>query len=801
MPESKGPLTATSIAERLTRPSTAIKSEELRQMARILAALTLFLLATVLIFGAVWVISAPGYAAAPWISLGLLLVFSLNYGISRTQYFRSAATLNAVSILVLVIAVLINAPGPLTERMLALKFLVLSPLLTGAFLKRRYTLLLTFLSLGLILYFYTRPDVPAAVTSSYLSFFVLVTALGTVGALMAVVQKQQIRQSEERYRAVIAALSEGVMILDRDGRIEETNTAAERILGLRAAEMIGRDSGDPRWQATREDGSPFPRAEHPAIRTLLDGQALSEVVMGVHQAGDGERWISVNSQPVLMPGKSEPHAVVASFTDITERRRAEEALRDRENNLRTLFDSIDDFFFVLDVDGRIIAINETVRRRLGYCDADLIGQSVLLVHPPERREEAARVVAAMLNGTASRCFVPLMTADGVMIPVETAITRGLWNGQPALFGVTKDISELKVSEEKYAAAFHENPALAGLSRIDTGEYVEVNKAFCEKLGFTPEEVIGSRSTDLVKLDTAFRQEMMRQLAENGEVRDIETTLTGRQGAKIPVLLSARMLNINGALYNFTTAIDLTERRQVEQRSFELALEQESHRVLRHFVEIASHEFRTPLSIIQLMVSAMAGNADEQARRDKAERVEQQVLRIVRLVDSMLTLVKLDAASSIPMRDLRVAPLISAVCRGVEKDFGPVIGLSMQLDLPEVIGSEEYLGEALRQLLDNARRFSPPGGRIMVRVGREAQALWIEVEDEGSGIAAEDLERVFETFWRSDHAHSTPGFGLGLPIVRRIVDLHKGQVTLRSQPGKGTTVRIELPVAELQAEGA
>jgi hypothetical protein len=115
---------------------------------------------------------------------------------------------------------------------------------------------------------------------------------------------------------------------------------------------------------------------------------------------------------------------------------------------------------------------------------------VLLVHPPERREEAGRIVGEMLIGKAEFCPVPLMTKSGEYIPVETRVTAGTWNGAPAIFGVTKDMSRLKLSEEKFSKAFHANSALMALSCFEDGRYVDINKVFLQTLGFTSDEVIG-----------------------------------------------------------------------------------------------------------------------------------------------------------------------------------------------------------------------------------------------------------------------------------------------------------------------
>lgn len=138
-------------------------------------------------------------------------------------------------------------------------------------------------------------------------------------------------ESEARYQSVVAAMQEGIVVQDLQGRILACNEAAERLLGLSVEQMRGRTSVDPRWRAVRADGSPFPGEEHPSMVTLRTGQPQSRVVMGVHKPDGDLSWISINSQPIRTDASKPHHAVVATFADITEERRlAAERERDRQ---------------------------------------------------------------------------------------------------------------------------------------------------------------------------------------------------------------------------------------------------------------------------------------------------------------------------------------------------------------------------------------------------------------------------------------------------------------------------------------
>ncbi|MCB9058726.1 MAG: PAS domain S-box protein [Calditrichae bacterium] len=252
------------------------------------------------------------------------------------------------------------------------------------------------------------------------------------------------------------------------------------------------------------------------------------------------------------------------LSNIFSRKQSLEKIKQNEANFRTFFNTIQDFLFILDEKGSIIKVNDTVTRRLGYTQEELYGKTVLAVHPEKRHEEAMQIIGEMLQGKKDYCPVPLITKTGEEIAVETYVSEGVWNNRPALFGVSKDITKIKLSEERFSKAFHRNPAIAGLSDLETGEYVEVNKTFYKKLGFTKDEVIGKRASEVVKLDYEFRDKTIQKLKKENIIENEEAILYTKSGCPINVLLSAEVVELNGKKYNYTTALDITARKQAEE---------------------------------------------------------------------------------------------------------------------------------------------------------------------------------------------------------------------------------------------
>ncbi len=268
------------------------------------------------------------------------------------------------------------------------------------------------------------------------------------------------------------------------------------------------------------------------------------------------------SRPMFIENK--PEGRVWSFLDITESKKAEEAVAQTRQNFETFFNTIDDLLFVLDVKGNIIHSNKTVTDRLGYTQEELKGKSVLMVHPPERREEAGRIVAEMLEGKTECCPVPVQTKSGVQIPVETRVSIGIWDGKPVIFGVTKDISQLRLSEEKYAKLFLNNHSACGLDELETGKYIEVNDSFYNLFGFTREEVIGKSALELGILTPETANELLKKVGEDDKISNVEISLKTKNGDIKQVLLSGENIHIQDKRYRYTIVHDITERKLIEK---------------------------------------------------------------------------------------------------------------------------------------------------------------------------------------------------------------------------------------------
>ena len=242
---------------------------------------------------------------------------------------------------------------------------------------------------------------------------------------------------------------------------------------------------------------------------------------------------------------------------------------------------------------------------------------------------------------------------------------------------------------------------------------------------------------------------------------------------------------NGAVVLFH---DITQLKQADE-------------IRRDFVANVSHELRTPLSILRGYIETLLD--DPGTSRDELERIlevmKRHSSRLGVLVDDLLTLAQLESANpDLQLSDVRVRELFAAIVHDWAKKFAEKklsVDIAIAANLPVIRADETRLQEVLYNLLDNSLKYTQPGGKIRLQAQRHGDEIALSVGDTGLGISETDLPRVFERFYRADKARSRElgGTGLGLSIVKHIAQMHGGRVEAESELGRGTTIRVLLPL--------
>ena len=345
--------------------------------------------------------------------------------------------------------------------------------------------------------------------------------------------------------------------------------------------------------------------------------------------------------------------------------------------------------------------------------------------------------------------------------------------------LNKQIAKRESGMQTIFAAMHD-----ALLVVDSKRYVILANETFRKLFALPEISEGTPLLEIVR-DATLDRVINDAFDHGGPVRS-ELTLDGSQIELDAVATRNQAGEITGVLVLFH---DITELKKMDQ-------------VRRDFVANVSHELRTPLSILRGYIETLLDSPE--ISREEFSRIlgvmERHSKRLDLLAEDLLTLAQLESANpNLQLGNVDLPSFFGEVIRDWEKKLATKqLNLIVDLppDAPTIRADRARLQEALYNLLDNAVKYSREHGEIRLIARRHENEIVLNVSDNGVGISEEDLPRIFERFYRVDKARSTEsirGTGLGLAIVKHIAQLHGGRVEANSEPGKGTTIRVSLPV--------
>ena len=485
------------------------------------------------------------------------------------------------------------------------------------------------------------------------------------------------------------------------------------------------------------------------------------------------------------------------------------ALEQTRKNYETFFNTIDDFLFVLNEDGTILHTNDTVLQRLGYLTGELMDESVLMVHPPERREEAGRIVGEMLAGTTDFCPVPLISKNGMLIPVETKVKRGYWDSKSVIFGVSKDVTKIKLSEEKFSTAFHSNSALMAISDFKGGAYVDVNETFLKTLGYLRDEVVGKTAGELgLFTDARIRSMLMERLQLHQPVRDVETQVRTKTGQLHTGLFSAELIFVGNDQCLLTVMVDITGRKQAEAEMIKARNEADkANRAKSEFISRMSHELRTPMNSILGFAQLMEMGELNPAHRKGVNHILTSGKHLLSLINEVLDISRIEAGRlTLSLEPVQVTgmmmEIIDVVSTESMKMHQTMEIVHSQAGLLFVKADRQRLRQVLLNLVTNAIKYNNEGGSVMLKTEAThngpagTSKIRISVIDSGPGINPDDIGKLFLPFERiGAEKTGIEGTGLGLALAKELTEAMGGKLGVESIQGTGSTFWIELPVVE------
>lgn len=484
--------------------------------------------------------------------------------------------------------------------------------------------------------------------------------------------------------------------------------------------------------------------------------------------------------------------------EIAYRRRAEEALRNSEERFRTLIEKSTDAILMVNSDGKVTYISESVKNVLGYTPSELVGKDVTDCMYPGDLEYFYRKFRELLEEPEKPIYLQLRAKhkSGSWAWVEaTGVNHLQTPNIQALVGTFRNISERKKAEQelKYQKSLLEAQSewspLGILVVSHTGKMVSYNKRFIDMWKIPPElvqkgqdeEALVNASGNLIDPQgfiQTVRQIYKKREKNFEEIHFKDGRVFERHGSPI--------MGHDGTDYGYIWFFqDITQRKRLERQKDE-------------FISIASHELKTPVTSIKSFAQVLYMRFKKIGNEEAAQlikKMDAQVDKLTKLIIDLLDVTKVQAGK-IQFNEQRfiidelVEETVEELQRTTEKHRILIKGSTKG----EVYVDRERIGQVLTNLIANAIKYSPQSDKIIIHLSSNKQKITVCVEDFGVGIPKEVQEKVFERFFRVPGKDTFPGLGLGLYISSEIVKRSGGEIWVESEEGKGSSFCFTLPVA-------
>jgi PAS domain S-box-containing protein len=416
------------------------------------------------------------------------------------------------------------------------------------------------------------------------------------------------------------------------------------------------------------------------------------------------------------------------------------------------------------------------------------------------------VYLSLLIPSTSEVFFPTILTTLIAFPAATLLFGILILDQNYQLRLE---AELRESEQRFRSIFNTVYQFIGLCKPD-GTLIEANDTALIFGGLNASDVIGKpfweASWWTLSIETQDQLKAAIKSAASGEFVRYDVDVLGAGGRVITIDFSLKPINdTNGKIaLLIPEGRDITEMKKAEKQALELAAEHERTTMLERFIHDVAHDLRTPVSIILTKTALLRRSTDPQEQQEHLIRLAQQAARVVNLLNDTLSLARLDQnLPAVGYQTFDITPLL----RDLYEEFLPLATINQQVldsqftvSSASVYADKSDLRRAIANIMLNALNYTLQGGNITLSTRQSDSNIVIEVQDNGIGISREDLQHVFERFYRVDKARSveTGGTGLGLSIAQKVIKQYGGDITLQSEAGNGTRATIILPLVKTSA---
>jgi PAS domain S-box-containing protein len=616
-----------------------------------------------------------------------------------------------------------------------------------------------------------------------------------------------LRESETRYRTVSELISDYAYsyIVNPDGSLKHdwTTDSFTRMTGYLPEEET--------QAKTIYHPDDVQRAEQDVLKTVA-----GETLRGEYRVltKDGSmRWVEIRRYPVWDAAHTRVERYYGVAQDITERKQAEIALRESEARYRIVSELISDYAYayIVTPDKQIIHewTTDSAVRVTGYSWTEAAGTYTL--YHPDDVGLVQQHIAETLEGHETEAQYRIITKSGELRWLE--IHRyPVWDETEQrvmrFYGVAKDVTErmlaqqtINASQQRIQLLVQQSP-LAVIEWDLDGHIINWNPAAEHTFGYSGDEMMGADLVErlVAEKDRPQVKRMMDDLVHGAKVIINVNNNVTKDGRMITCEWhNVPLIDDQGQIIALAgMAQDITERRLAEAQKIKTAIERERLGLVGRFVMAISHDFRTSLATIETsryLIERLLDDPDKAKVYPKLDRIHQSVRHLTEQLENLNTVSSLTDLKPIPC-DMN-ALVDSLVTEQMPQATAKHLGLTFQpgTQLPPAFANSRELERAIKHVIINAISYTPTGGSIRVRTYSTGNRVAVEVRDSGMGIATDQVNHIFDLFYRVDSSRpvESGGVGLGLSIVKMIVEAYDGDIEVRSEPGIGSIFTLTFPM--------
>ncbi len=606
----------------------------------------------------------------------------------------------------------------------------------------------------------------------------------------------------EQVRQIVSAALDAVITIDSHGHVLEWNRRAEEIFGWSRAEAIGEPMAEMIVPPAMREG------HHRGMEKYLatgEGPILNQRIEISALRRDGSEFpVELTVSPIRI---GDELRFSAFLRDITDDKLARKHLEDARQLLESLIDGLNSAVMVEDSQRRVLHVNVRFCELFGIplAPADLVGTDCraglaraknLFADP----EGFVVLVDELIQEGRQQNDRELSLADGRSLELDY-VPIAIGENELGHLWHYRDISERKLAESALAERGAQLDSIFSLSPdgfafVDADGCIQfVNPAFARLTGLPRSTITGSR---IAQLDTLLARQsdpnheytsMIEPVGNPTAMGDFEDVIRLRHPREAVLKRTVRR-----------SPDSKSERASQVIYLRDVTHETEVDRMKSEFLSAAAHELRTPMaSVYGFSELLLSRDYDRETSREAVETIHAQSRRLIELLNELLDLARIEARAG---KDFNIAQHdIQAIVRQTVKgllipgDPRPVKS-TFKKHLPPVMVDRDKIQHALTNVLANAYKYSPQGGDIRLSTSLQEmddrQFVKIVISDQGIGMKPEQLERIFERFYRADSSGAIPGTGLGMSLVKEVMELHGGYIFVESEFRRGTTVSLLLP---------